>query len=91
MDRPMRLVPVEEHTHVQRAVVLLRLAQALNQDRAQDRATAAVKIRTRVYPKRVTLELLPTRGVAALEAWPLKKEAPSFPEVLRPEPFVDAA
>jgi exopolyphosphatase/guanosine-5'-triphosphate,3'-diphosphate pyrophosphatase len=39
MDRPMRSVPVEEHAHVERAVVLLRLAQALN----QDRASAAVR------------------------------------------------
>ena len=49
----MRYVPVEEHGHVQSAVVLLRMVQALN----QDRATAAVGLRTKVYPKRVVLEI----------------------------------
>ena len=87
MDRPMRLVPIEEHTHVQRAVVLLRMAQALN----QDRATTAVKIRTRVYPKRVIVELLPTRGAAELESWSLKKESSYFREVFRRELFVEVA
>ncbi len=47
-------VPVEEHTHVVRAMVLLRLAVALN----QDRASAVVKMRTHVYPKRVVLEIV---------------------------------
>jgi exopolyphosphatase/guanosine-5'-triphosphate,3'-diphosphate pyrophosphatase len=87
MDRPMRYVPVEEHMHVQRAVVLLRMAQALN----QDRATAAVRIRTAVYPKRVVLELIPPRGGAELEQWSLKKEAGYFREVFRRELFVEVA
>ncbi len=85
MDRPMRAVPVEEHTHVMRAVVLLRLAQALN----QDRASAALGIRTRVYPKRVVLELKPPRGGAELEAWSVKKEADYFREVFRRGLFVE--
>ena len=84
-DRPMRSVPAEEHAHVERAVVLLRMAQALN----QDRATAAVKVRTKVYPKRVLLQLLPARGGAELEQWSLKKEAPYFREVFRRELLVD--
>ncbi len=86
-DRPMRSIPVEEHVHVVRAVVLLRLAVALN----QDRATAALKIRTHVYPKRVLLELVPGRGNAELEAWSLKKEADYFREVFRRELFVEVA
>jgi exopolyphosphatase/guanosine-5'-triphosphate,3'-diphosphate pyrophosphatase len=85
MDRPMRSLPVEEHAHVTRAIVLLRLAQALN----QDRASAAVKIRVKVYPKRVLLELLPGRGGAELEMWSLKKEAPYFREIFRRELFVE--
>ena len=32
----MRTIPPEESTHVHRAVVLLKLAVALNQDRASD-------------------------------------------------------
>jgi exopolyphosphatase/guanosine-5'-triphosphate,3'-diphosphate pyrophosphatase len=87
MDRPMRLVPVEEHAHVQRAVVLLRMAVALN----QDRATAAVKVRTRVFPKRVLMELVPARGGAELELWSLRKEADYFREVFRRELVVEVA
>ena len=49
------------------------MAEALN----QDRATAAVKIRTAVYPKRVTIELIPARGGAELEQWSLKKKPPT--------------
>ncbi|QMV19636.1 exopolyphosphatase [Granulicella sp. 5B5] len=86
-DRPMRSVPVEEHVHVQRSVVLLRLAQALN----QDRATAAMKLRINVFAKRVLLELEPPRGRADLEVWALKKEAPYFREVFRRELFVEVA
>jgi exopolyphosphatase/guanosine-5'-triphosphate,3'-diphosphate pyrophosphatase len=87
VDRTMRAVPLEEHVNVERAVVLLRMAQALN----QDRATAAVKVRTKVYPKRVLLELLPARGGAELEQWSLKKEAPYFREVFRRELLVEVA
>ena len=88
MDRVMRTVPLEEHTHVIRGVVLLRLAQTLNQDRGN---TAAVRVRTRVYPKRVIIDLVPSRGGAELELWSLKKEAPYFREVFRRELFVDVA
>jgi exopolyphosphatase / guanosine-5'-triphosphate,3'-diphosphate pyrophosphatase len=87
MDRVMRAIPVEEHTHVVRAVVLLRLAVALN----QDRASAVVNMRVHVYPKRVLLELVPGRGGAELEAWSLKKEAGYFREVFRRELFVEVA
>jgi len=87
MDRPMRWIPVEEHIHVTRAVVLLRLAVALN----QDRASAVLQMRTHVYPKRVLLELVPGRGGAELEAWSLRKEAGYFREVFRRELFVEVA
>lgn len=87
LDRPMRGIPVEEHGHVTRAVVLLRLAVALN----QDRASAVLQVKTHVYPKRVLLELVPGRGGAELEAWSLKKEADYFREVFRRELFVEVA
>jgi exopolyphosphatase/guanosine-5'-triphosphate,3'-diphosphate pyrophosphatase len=87
MDRVMRAVPSEEHANVVQAVVLLRLALALN----QDRASAAVRMRTHVYPKRVVLELVPVRGGAELEAWALKKEAAYFREVFRRDLVVEAA
>jgi len=76
---------VEEHAHVRSAIVLLRLAEALN----QDRATASVRVRTKVYPKRVVLELIPARGGAELEQWSLKKEAGYFREVFRRELLVE--
>ncbi len=88
LDRVMRTVPIEEHTHVIRAIMLLRLAQTLNQDRGN---TAAVHVRTRVYPKRVIMDLVPSRGGAELELWSLKKEANYFREVFRRELFVDVA
>ena len=87
MDRVMRAVPVEEHINVVRAVVLLRLAVALN----QDRASAVVKMRAHVYPKRVVLDLVPVRGGAELEAWSLKKEAAYFREVFERDLAVDVA
>jgi exopolyphosphatase/guanosine-5'-triphosphate,3'-diphosphate pyrophosphatase len=82
--RTMRQVPPEEHEHVRRAVVLLRLAVALNQDRASD----ILKVRVRVYPKQVLLEISPGRTGAALELWSLRKEAAYFKEVFRRDLFV---
>lgn len=76
-DRVMRMVPLPHHPHVQRAVVLLRLAVALHQDRASD----VLRVRTRVYPKRVLLELVPGRTGAELELWMIRKEADYFREV----------
>jgi exopolyphosphatase/guanosine-5'-triphosphate,3'-diphosphate pyrophosphatase len=87
MDRVMRSVPAEEHTNVVRAVVLLRLAVALN----QDRASAVVRMRARVYPKRVVLELVPGRGGAELEAWSLKKEAAYVREIFTRDLAVEVA
>lgn len=76
-DRVMRSIPLPEHRHVQRAGVLLRLAVALHQDRVSD----VLRVRTRVYPKRVMLELTPGRTGAQLELWSLRKEADYFREV----------
>lgn len=87
MDRVMRTIPLEEHVHLVRGIVLLRLAVALN----QDRASATVQLRIHVYPRRVLLELVPGRGSAELEAWALKKEAAYFREVFRRELFVEVA
>ena len=86
-DRVMRLIPVEEHANITRAVVLLRLAQALN----QDRASAVVQMRTLVYPKRIVLQLVPGRGGAELEGWSLKKEAAYFLAIFRRELLVEVA
>ncbi|MCU1322418.1 MAG: Ppx/GppA phosphatase [Acidobacteriaceae bacterium] len=87
MDRVMRGIPVEQQVFVVRAAVLLRLAVALN----QDRASAVVTMKTMVYPKRVVLELVPGRGGAELEAWSLRKERDYFREVFRRELLVEVA
>ncbi len=83
-DRAMRNLAAEDHEPVRRAVVLLRLAIALNQDRASD----VVRVRARVYPKRVMLELEPGRTGAELELWSLRKEAAYFREVFGRELLV---
>ena len=76
-DRALRNIPPVEHGNVQKAVVLLRLAVALNLDRVSDVLRMAVK----VYPKRVYLELEPGRTGAELELWSLRKEADYFRDV----------
>jgi exopolyphosphatase/guanosine-5'-triphosphate,3'-diphosphate pyrophosphatase len=86
-DRSMRLIPPEEFARVHRAVVLLRLAVALNQDRASD----VLKVTLHVYPKRVLMELSPGRTGAELELWSLRKEADYFREVFRRELFAALA
>ena len=86
-DRALRNIPAEEHKNVHRAVVLLRLAVALNQDRASD----VLRVGTRIYPKRVYLELQPGRTGAELELWSLRKEAGYFREVFGRELFVTLA
>ncbi|HEX4030077.1 MAG TPA: Ppx/GppA phosphatase family protein [Terracidiphilus sp.] len=86
-DRALRNIPAEDHKNIHRAVVLLRLAEALNQDRASDVLRVAVKI----YPKRIYLELRPGRTGAELELWSLRKEAGYFREVFGRELFVALA
>jgi exopolyphosphatase/guanosine-5'-triphosphate,3'-diphosphate pyrophosphatase len=86
-DRALRNIPAEEHKNVLCAVVLLRLAVALNQDRASDVLRVGVKL----YPKRVYLELRPGRTGAELELWSLRKEANYFREVFGRELFVTLA
>jgi exopolyphosphatase/guanosine-5'-triphosphate,3'-diphosphate pyrophosphatase len=83
-DRTMRVISPEDFARVQRAVVLLRLAVALNQDRASD----VLKVSLRAYPKRVLMVLSPGRTGAELELWSLRKEADYFREVFRRELFV---
>jgi exopolyphosphatase / guanosine-5'-triphosphate,3'-diphosphate pyrophosphatase len=86
-DRALRNIPSEEHKNVLRAVVLLRLAVALNQDRASD----VLRVSAKVYPKRIYLELQPGRTGAELELWSLRKEADYFREVFGRELFATLA
>lgn len=83
-DRAMRNIQPQEHANVQKCVVLLRLAKALNQDRASD----VLRVTARVYPKRILLEVQPGRTGAELELWSLRKEAAYFREVFGRELFV---
>jgi exopolyphosphatase/guanosine-5'-triphosphate,3'-diphosphate pyrophosphatase len=82
-DRALRNIPAEEHKNVHRAVALLRLAVALNQDRASD----VLRVTARIYPKRVYLEIKPGRTGAELELWSLRKESDYFREVFGRELF----
>jgi exopolyphosphatase/guanosine-5'-triphosphate,3'-diphosphate pyrophosphatase len=86
-DRAMRNIPAEEHKNVHRAVVLMRLSVALNQDRASD----VLRVSAKVYPKRVYLEIKPGRTGAELELWSLRKEAGYFREVFGRELFATLA
>lgn len=86
-DRAMRNIPPDEHKNVRRAVLLLRLSIALNQDRASD----VLRMRARPYPKRVYIEIKPGRTGAELELWSLRKEAGYFREVFGRDLFATLA
>ncbi len=86
-ERPFRGLTIEEQGRVTGAIVLLRLAVALN----QNRAGSAVQVTTRVYPKRILLELHAGRGGAELERWSLNKEANYFREVFKRDLVVELA
>jgi len=86
-DRPMRGIPLDQHLFIERAVVLLRLAVALN----QDRASAVVGLKVSVYPKNVVLDIVPGRGGAELERWAVSKEAGYFREVFGRDLVVEVA
>jgi len=76
-DRPIKVLPAEDRELVQKAVMLLRLARALNQSRnGIVRSVAA-----RVQGGRVTLALKAKRPGPDLEIWALEKEAPYFQSV----------
>ncbi len=83
-DRVLRLIPVEQHAHVRRAAMLLRMAVALH----RDQNSATVEFSTRVTPKRVTVELMSSRRRTELELWSVRKEAAYFREVFARDLFV---
>ncbi len=76
-SRPVRVLDPEHRLLLPRAVVLLRMARALEQGRR-----GAVKgIRTRVEADRVLLAVDEKSGGAELEIWALRKERAYFREV----------
>lgn len=76
-DRPMRALDAEDRALVPKAVMLLRLARALNQSR-----NGIVRaVRARVQGGRVILTLQARRPGPDLELWALEKEASYFQSV----------
>jgi len=77
-DRALKLLPVSDREPVRHAVVLLRLAAALD----QGRSSAVQRVRARVKDSRVVLTLKSRRRSGAdLEVWALEKERGYFREV----------
>lgn len=77
-DGPMKLVESTERADVEKAIVLLRLARALNLGRSR----AVDKVRIVVRSAEVQLKLVPRRRMGVdLEFWAIEKEADYFREV----------
>ncbi|HYM77274.1 MAG TPA: Ppx/GppA phosphatase family protein [Candidatus Dormibacteraeota bacterium] len=77
-DGPMKVIDSTDRGEVQKAIVLLRLARALNLGRGR----AVEKVRVRVRAAEVTLTLVPRRRMGVdLELWAVEKERDYFREV----------
>jgi exopolyphosphatase / guanosine-5'-triphosphate,3'-diphosphate pyrophosphatase len=75
---PMKLVDSAERANVEKAIVLLRLARALNLGRS--RAVEKVRVAVRSAEVKLTLEPRKRMGVD-LEQWAVEKESDYFREV----------
>jgi exopolyphosphatase/guanosine-5'-triphosphate,3'-diphosphate pyrophosphatase len=75
-ERPLKQLAPGERKHLPRAVVLLRMAAALNQGRSH----SVTHVRPRIKDGRVTL-VVRARRRADLELWALSKERGYFREV----------
>jgi exopolyphosphatase / guanosine-5'-triphosphate,3'-diphosphate pyrophosphatase len=77
-DGPMKVVETDERGNVQKAILLLRLARALNLGRSR----AVAKVRIGVRRTEVRLSLVPRRRAGVdLELWAIEKECGYFREV----------
>jgi exopolyphosphatase / guanosine-5'-triphosphate,3'-diphosphate pyrophosphatase len=77
-DFPMKVVDPGDRESVQKAILLLRLARALNLGRMR----AVQKIRVGLRSPEVRLTLVPRRRMGVdLELWAIEKECPYFREV----------
>lgn len=77
-DGPMKLVESGDRSDVEKAIVLLRLARALNLGRSR----AVDKVRIAVRDAEVKLTLVPRRRMGVdLEQWAVEKERDYFREV----------
>jgi exopolyphosphatase/guanosine-5'-triphosphate,3'-diphosphate pyrophosphatase len=73
-DRIVKAFPAAHHDLIPRAVVLLRMALAL--DQSQRGAVASIAVR--VEPSRVLLQLHARRGSSDLELWAIEKQRAYF-------------
>jgi len=74
----MKMIEASERGDVQKAIVLLRLARALNLGRSR----AVEKVRIAVRSAGVKLTLVPRRRMGVdLELWAIEKECDYFREV----------
>jgi len=77
-DGPMKAIENTERADVQKAIVLLRLARALNLGRSR----AVERVRVGVRSAEVKLTLVPRRRMGVdLELWAIEKECDYFREV----------
>ena len=77
-DGPMKVIDTIDRTQVQKAIVLLRMARALNLSRSR----AVEKVRIRVHAAEVKVVLVPRRRTGMdLELWAIEKERDYFREV----------
>jgi exopolyphosphatase / guanosine-5'-triphosphate,3'-diphosphate pyrophosphatase len=76
-DRALRILPALDRQLVPRAIVLLRMARALN----LGRRSAVTDVRARMKDSAVELKLTTRRGGADLETWSLMKEKGYFREL----------
>ena len=77
-DGPMRVIDGTERPDVQKAIVLLRMARALNLGRSR----AVEKVSVVVRPAEVRIRLVPRRRMGVdLEHWAIEKECAYFREV----------
>jgi exopolyphosphatase/guanosine-5'-triphosphate,3'-diphosphate pyrophosphatase len=77
-DGPMKIVEPADRDNAQKAILLLRLARALNLGRSR----AVEKVRIGVHSAEVRLTLVPRRRMGVdLELWAIEKERDYFREV----------
>lgn len=77
-DGPMKVIDPAERANVEKAIVLLRLARALNLGRSR----AVEKVRIAVRSAEVKMTLVPRRRMGVdLELWAIEKECDYFREV----------
>jgi exopolyphosphatase/guanosine-5'-triphosphate,3'-diphosphate pyrophosphatase len=77
-DGPMKIIEASDRANVQKAILLLRLARALNLGRSR----AVQKVRIALRAAEVKLTLMPRRRMGVdLELWAIEKECDYFREV----------